>query len=67
MLDGKVPHAVLLELLTDHGTGTPMTSKLAAVLVCAPADIPTADTSAADFAPDQATASRPISRAVVNT
>jgi hypothetical protein len=25
ILDGKVPHAVLLELLTDHGTGTLMT------------------------------------------
>jgi len=22
ILDGKVPHAVLLELLTDHGAGT---------------------------------------------
>jgi len=21
-MDGKVPHAVLLELLTDHGVGT---------------------------------------------
>jgi acetylglutamate kinase len=25
ILDGKVPHAVLLELLTDHGAGTLMT------------------------------------------
>jgi acetylglutamate kinase len=25
ILDGKVPHAVLLELLTDHGAGTPIT------------------------------------------
>jgi len=24
ILDGKVPHAVLLELLTDHGVGTLM-------------------------------------------
>jgi acetylglutamate kinase len=24
ILDGKVPHAVLLELLTDHGAGTLM-------------------------------------------
>jgi len=23
-MDGKVPHAVLLELLTDHGIGTLM-------------------------------------------
>jgi acetylglutamate kinase len=23
-MDGKVPHAVLLELLTDHGVGTLM-------------------------------------------
>jgi acetylglutamate kinase len=25
ILDGKVPHAVLLELLTDHGAGTMIT------------------------------------------
>jgi acetylglutamate kinase len=25
ILDGRVPHAVLLELLTDHGAGTLMT------------------------------------------
>ena len=25
ILDGKVPHAVLLELLTDHGAGTLVT------------------------------------------
>ena len=25
ILDGKVPHAVLVELLTDHGAGTLMT------------------------------------------
>jgi acetylglutamate kinase len=25
ILDGKVPHAVLLELLTDHGAGTLIT------------------------------------------
>ena len=25
ILDGKVPHAVLLELLTDHGSGTLIT------------------------------------------
>jgi acetylglutamate kinase len=24
ILDGKIPHAVLLELLTDHGAGTLM-------------------------------------------
>jgi acetylglutamate kinase len=24
ILDGRVPHAVLLELLTDHGAGTLM-------------------------------------------
>jgi acetylglutamate kinase len=24
ILDGRVPHAVLLELLTDHGVGTLM-------------------------------------------
>ena len=24
IMDGKVPHAVLLELLTDHGVGTLM-------------------------------------------
>jgi acetylglutamate kinase len=24
IMDGKVPHAVLLELLTDHGLGTLM-------------------------------------------
>jgi acetylglutamate kinase len=23
-MDGKIPHAVLLELLTDHGVGTLM-------------------------------------------
>jgi acetylglutamate kinase len=28
ILDGKVPHPVLLELLTDHGAGTLMTRQL---------------------------------------
>jgi acetylglutamate kinase len=25
ILDGKIPHAVLIELLTDHGAGTLIT------------------------------------------